>query len=531
SIEVTPGSGSYRSGVIAVSGVAEDAYGLASASVSVLDKATGQVLRTYPATVSGSTWTTGAVVDTTQFPDGQYTVAVTLKDARGNSSEDRVLIGFDNSAPTVLVEEPLDLDAEYNGYITLAGQAHDSMSSIVSVTVGVYRASDSSLVDEFLSATVPKWAVQFNAADPAYSLTLADLVLVVQATDEGGNSNTWQYEYKPLATANAGSPVTASLVNQLESQAQDTDTVDGLTFNKATLLSYRSFLDPAVPADASILKVNVDSDKPTFTFVTPGEASISEATAERYAGGTKANGTISDDDNNETMLAWYRYVPSTGNIEDGAWTPATVEGSGYDQRWSFNLPGTNGIYKIQVRAQDKIVAGSPTADSVFGESAVRYVIVDDGRPLVSIDTNNPVPWNLYYGSGQSILVSGSASRTVSAWIMTDASGAIISWGSNSVSKAWQFRITGANEASPAGSLRVDVNGGYIAGTTDLRDGQWHHVAVVFDSSIGTDITDAQLYIDGVLEGAGSSQARTVNTDLNGTDVRIGTDQNGRRFNG
>ncbi|TFG82894.1 MAG: hypothetical protein E4H20_06730, partial [Spirochaetales bacterium] len=405
SISVSPGTGSFRSGIITFSGVASDAYGLASAELRILDKLTGAELAKLSATVSNNTWTTGNV-DTAQFPDGLYNIAVTLKDARGNTTEDRVLIGFDNRAPTVLIEEPLDLSAEYNGIIHISGQAYDSLSAVTNVNVALFRIGETTPLFSADSATLPKWDVIFDASNPAYApLNSEDLVLVATATDEGGNTNAYQYEYRPLvADENSGNPITASQLDQLDAKPNDTDTIVGLDFDKGTLVSYRMDTADGTASTPTLLKVNVNSDLPTFTFVTPGETCTTELLAERYAGGTKANGTVRDDDLNVTdMTVQYRYVLSPGDITSASWSSATVEGNpGYEQRWSFSLPGANGVYKIQLQAQD-----TGSANGISGE---RYVIIDDGRPLVNIDTNDPVAWNLYYGKDQTILVSGSANR-------------------------------------------------------------------------------------------------------------------------
>jgi hypothetical protein len=43
-------------------------------------------------------------------------------------------------------------------------------------------------------------------------------------------------------------------------------------------------------------------------------------------------------------------------------------------------------------------------------------------------------------------------------------------------------------------LRVDTEQGYLVGTTPLRDGRWHHVAVVFSAA-----GKPRHYVDGRLE--------------------------------
>jgi len=60
----------------------------------------------------------------------------------------------------------------------------------------------------------------------------------------------------------------------------------------------------------------------------------------------------------------------------------------------------------------------------------------------------------------------------------------------------------ANEG-PIGVLRTDYAGGYALGTTPLRDGRWHHVAVVLvPSPDPTAPLSAKQYVDGRLDGEG-----------------------------
>lgn len=130
---------------------------------------------------------------------------------------------------------------------------------------------------------------------------------------------------------------------------------------------------------------------------------------------------------------------------------------------------------------------------------------------------------------------GTSARTVTAWIrIPDAIndpglGSIVSWGSNSGPNGgkWHFRIE--SEAAARGALRIEVKGGYTRGSTDLRDGLWHHVAVVFPAE-GTNVTDCRLYVDGVLETVNNSTPEPIDTNLNNPLV-IGRDDQGRHFEG
>lgn len=465
SISVAPGQGSYRSGIIAISGVAEDAYGLQSVEVRILDRGSGAIVRTYAATISGTSWTTGDVVNTDSFPDGLYTIAVILKDARGNATEDRVLVGFDNRPPTVLIEEPLELAKAYNGNVIISGQAYDSMSNITAVSVALYRAGDGAPLFKKLSNTVPKWSVLFDASNPAYGLgEEEDLILVVTAMDEGENENSWQYEYLAAFQANQNNQLTASQLDQLDALQEGDGFIPDLSplFTKATLEGLRKQATDGNAVTPSVLKVDIDSDKPYFTFVTPGASSIDEATAERFAGGTKANGTVSDDDlNTLPMTVNYRYALVPGDITAAAWNPATVEGTGYEQRWSFIMPGATGMYKVQLQAFDN--------GGAEGLSEPRYFIIDDGRPLVSFATD--APERLYYGKDQTILISGTATRegvgnfidtvqvSVGSIPWTDVSGLTGIGTSNVVWTNHSISLSGLTGGSTQIKVRAKDNGG------------------------------------------------------------------------
>ena len=115
-------------------------------------------------------------------------------------------------------------------------------------------------------------------------------------------------------------------------------------------------------------------------------------------------------------------------------------------------------------------------------------------------------------------VIGSASRTVAAWIKTSTTGEIISWGMTGQGEKWIFRVQDDN--GTAGTIRLEVGGGYVVGSTDLRDGGWHHVAAVLGGA-SADVLDVQLYVNGSPEIISASLGpKQVNT-TSGADVKIG----------
>jgi hypothetical protein len=126
-------------------------------------------------------------------------------------------------------------------------------------------------------------------------------------------------------------------------------------------------------------------------------------------------------------------------------------------------------------------------------------------------------------------VAGNASRTITAWINTNKpNGEICSWGLDQSGKKWVFRV---NEDS---TIRVEINGGYIFGKTKVSDSKWHHVACVFDNTLGGDVNTIKLYVDGVEDQIGGQQSMAVNTDIlnpNSAPVRISRGINNRYWDG
>jgi len=96
-----------------------------------------------------------------------------------------------------------------------------------------------------------------------------------------------------------------------------------------------------------------------------------------------------------------------------------------------------------------------------------YVPSDDGQAL-QLYGNNYLEAIDYTG------VTGTHSRTLAAWIKTPTTGEIMAWGQNTATLKWIFRVQ-ADNGTP-GAIRIEVNGGYVVGSIDVRDNEWHHVA-------------------------------------------------------
>jgi hypothetical protein len=116
-------------------------------------------------------------------------------------------------------------------------------------------------------------------------------------------------------------------------------------------------------------------------------------------------------------------------------------------------------------------------------------------------------------------ISGSRARTVACWVqvprdMNELGYALVSWGAHQQpGDTWQVSINPELPDGPPGRLRVGTHRGRVVGTTDLRDGRWHHVAVVlYEGSPANVATHILLYVDGKLEPAALKAAHTIDTD-------------------
>jgi hypothetical protein len=125
-------------------------------------------------------------------------------------------------------------------------------------------------------------------------------------------------------------------------------------------------------------------------------------------------------------------------------------------------------------------------------------------------------------------IPGSGARTVSMWVRiprdlkTQESYALIGWGEVLGSgTAWQISINPNPNEGPVGSLRAGTGGGAVVGTTELRDDQWHHIAVVmYGGPEASTATHVLLYVDGELESTTRKSIREIDTDTASVDHGI-----------
>ncbi|HPO70615.1 MAG TPA: lamin tail domain-containing protein [Anaerohalosphaeraceae bacterium] len=198
----------------------------------------------------------------------------------------------------------------------------------------------------------------------------------------------------------------------------------------------------------------------------------------------------------------------------------------------FSLTAVDPAYEIPISSDDLAAhwkfdetTGTTVYDMAGLHHGTIYNMQDTARvygakenALLFDGTNDYIAVGGYKG------ISGSASRTCTAWIRTGTvMSQIISWGELQTGRKWAVRV------NDDGTLRAEVQEGYIYGTTPVADNQWHHVAVVLIDDGSPDISEAILYVDGKAETTfGGIQARAVNTAAV-SDVLIGVNLNGTVF--
>ena len=211
-------------------------------------------------------------------------------------------------------------------------------------------------------------------------------------------------------------------------------------------------------------------------------------------GTTHFNGTIDEVRIYEQPLGLteIRELIGLSPIPDGVWS--------FDDGSGLTASNSSG------NGRDGTLVNMDDTDWVQGEAG-------NGNALEFDGVNDHVVIAGYKG------ITGSNSRTCSAWIKTStAVGAnIVFWGDPRTNhNRWALYARGGGE------LAVGIKMGFVIGTTNVCDGDWHHVAAVFANDGTPDIAETRLYVDGVEETISASLSAVPNT-LAYSDVLIGSD--------
>ncbi|MDB6122210.1 MAG: sulfatase [Pedosphaera sp.] len=220
-----------------------------------------------------------------------------------------------------------------------------------------------------------------------------------------------------------------------------------------------------------------------------------------------------------------RYTPNAGFLGEDSFTYTVSDGAAQSSaKVQVKVAYVDGSYWFPFNE----VAGLTTTEAGGFAIAQLQGFTNDPNQWVAGRYNRALDFN---GTNSFVSITGfngitgNNARTCAAWIKTTAASnmSIISWGPNATGNKWTFLIQ-------AGTVCLEVTGGWVQGSRLINDGQWHHVACTFQNDGTPDVTDVKLYVDGTLESVSSSQAQAINTIFMEA-VKIGSDVQDRFFDG
>ncbi len=179
-----------------------------------------------------------------------------------------------------------------------------------------------------------------------------------------------------------------------------------------------------------------------------------------------------------------------------------TESNGGFTHWAFDS-SEGSVVTAEVKGRKK--AGVHTKMVTDGKAEAAATLTDgrwgkglgfDGRLFAKAD----VPG----------LATPGEARTIAFWArvpndapLTGGSACMLGWGGKSRKRDTSHISIGWNKhpaQGPVGALRTDLGQGTAFGSTSLRDGRWHHIAVVL---VPNGRLQARQYVDGRLDGNAS----------------------------
>lgn len=119
-------------------------------------------------------------------------------------------------------------------------------------------------------------------------------------------------------------------------------------------------------------------------------------------------------------------------------------------------------------------------------------------------------------------IGGDTPRSVAFWVRLPTNCpevfaySILSWGTSKAGGKWQVGWnTAYDNSGTRGAIRTEVQGGYRIGSTNLLDGRWHHVAIVFLGGPGSGTGNIRHYVDGSLESTTALKSQAIATEVAG----------------
>jgi hypothetical protein len=326
-------NGAYVRGAVTIVGESSDDAAVASVSWRFTDTASGAGSSPSAATLDSSKKSWNVVLNTVQpgplFTDGEKDFVFTVTDESGKTADTRMLLIFDNTAPTASFVSPQNGATIYN-QVTIRGSGSDN-TRLERVELRIGKTGTGS-GDGFFAITgsLYDWSKDFLANDYAN---------LSQANDRG--DGTWDLPIFCRVYDVAGNIAT----NEPSSPADP-------LYPAALVATYGSALvfDPTkVPVFN--LVIDLDRDKPTITIQTPKDGS-------NTAGTVAVSGTCFDEnpgmDKVEIQISALRdddsligYVKPDGSavVPASSWIVVPWTG-GQRSYWQQNINENEKLYNV-----------------------------------------------------------------------------------------------------------------------------------------------------------------------------------------
>ena len=214
------------------------------------------------------------------------------------------------------------------------------------------------------------------------------------------------------------------------------------------------------------------------------------------------------------------------------------------QKFEFGSRNTaTSLNYLHFSFDDQSVVDGKIKNNGQGGQGLGGQIMKGWGPNSWIQVDGPFNKALYLsGKGAKIKtpidgIAGNQPRTLVFWvrIMPDTplknAYSFVSWGHpRERGQKWQMgwnpdfpKFDDASLNGVKGAVRTEFGSGYVIGSTDLRDGKWHHVASVFlGQDQGTEVSSLiRHYVDGKLEEVSGSKEMKIETESNHRALSIG----------
>ena len=342
-------NGDYVRGEVILTGSASDDIGIQSVKLSF-----DGGLTFFNATVSSDQKSWSYTVDTAAFEDGEKDIIVLVSDtsASPKTSEERLLLYFDNTPPVVVVKSPVGYaDNVYsNSILNLKGEAADPFR-IRNVDVELMTGEG---VLSSVDGTNSWSAVFTSQGTGTYSFK-------VTAEDYAGNRSTHFYHYDDILIQNSNVYITPEDVYRVENG----EDISNLT--KSELVG--SDGSGGIQLSSVTYEIDMSADEPVIVLSNPDPNASADENI--LPGNSKAIGSVTDDDAVDDSSIEI-------SIDDGSFVPVTtVSGSGQFVRWEHDLSSLgSGSHTLQVRSSD-----------IYGVSKYSSVVsffINLGAPEITI---------------------------------------------------------------------------------------------------------------------------------------------------